>query len=289
MSSDKLHARLRASETYSFLKLRGVVDEDNSLDALVPRLSGDVLVVDTTDVVRINSCGVRDWVNWLSAVQKKGIKVVLIRCSPSIVNQINLVTNFSGHSVVHSFFAPYYCESCDRETQKIIQTDTLLGGGAVHSPSFRCNDCGSALVFDDIEQSYFAFINATDPDAIDHRLKRLVDEVSPDLEAKIRALNEAGSAPLSGPLHTFGGGTEDGPDLQRGQPDAALPASYLDIDEEGSTPLAIPFAGQSAGLTGATAPADSLPPKRVNFLMVALVIAAVVVILLLVYLAVTGV
>ena len=289
MSTDKLHARLRASETYSFLKLRGVVDEDNSLDALVPRLSGDVLVVDTTDVVRINSCGVRDWVNWLSAVQKMGVGVVLIRCSPAIVNQINLVTNFSGHSVVHSFFAPYYCESCDREIQKIIPTDTLLGGGAVHSPSFRCNDCGSALEFDDIEESYFAFINATDPDAIDHRLKRLVDEVSPDLEAKIRALNEAGSAPLSGPLHTIGGLTEDGPDVRTPQAEPAVPASYLDIDEEGHTPVAIPVARPTKVPIADADSTDSVPVRRVNRMMIALVISAVVVVLLLVYLAATGV
>ncbi len=283
MSSDKLHARLRASEAYSFLKLSGVIDEDNSLDALLPRLTGNVLVVDSTDVIRINSCGVRDWVNWLSAIHQKGTKVVLIRCSPSIVNQINLVTNFSGHAVVHSFCAPYYCSSCDRELQKLIETDSVLAG-SMKAPPFRCNDCGSALEFDDIEESYFAFINATDPDAIDHRLKRLVDEVSPDLEAKIRALNDAGSAPLSGPLHTIGGLTGEEPQVAA---EADLPVSYFDINED----PAQPSGGETAVVRDTTGSqsVNTVAVRRTSGLMLALIASAIVVVILLVYLAATGV
>ena len=283
MSSPKLHARLRASEAYSFLQLRGVIDEDNSLDRLLPRITGNTLVIDTSDVIRINSCGVRDWVNWLSGLYKKGVIAVLIRCSPAIVNQINLVTNFSGHSIVHSFHSPYYCEACDKEIQKLVETDTLLASSPVRAPSFRCGDCGSALEFDDLEESFFAFINATDPDAIDHRLKRLVDQVSPDLEAKIRALNETGSSPLSGPLHTYGG-TADTPAGPNDQ-DPVLPAAYLDIDEEPAAPA--PRTTTPATLNLAAPAPDA--PKRTTGLHVALVVSAVVVILLLVYLAATGV
>ena len=69
MNRQKLRAKLRSSETYSFLRLRGVIDEDNHLASLVGQLTGDILIVDAGEVDRINSCGVRDWVNWLQAVE----------------------------------------------------------------------------------------------------------------------------------------------------------------------------------------------------------------------------
>jgi anti-anti-sigma regulatory factor len=283
MERKKLHAKLRSGEAYSFLRLRGVIDEDNNLSGLVDRLGGDVLVVDASEVDRINSCGVRDWVNWLIAVEEMRFKVILIRCAPPIVTQINLVTNFVGDAVVHSFFAPYYCPECDREVLKLIETESLYGQTPVTPPSFRCGDCGGVLEFDDIEEAYFAFINAADPAAMDKRLRRLVDEVSPDLEAKIRALNEAGSSPLSGPLHTVGtlgsvGGEADEP--------PPLPAAYLDIDEEETRPpqssaeLAA-IMEESLLLEGAAAGSSKL--------MVAFVASAILVIGLLIYLALTGV
>jgi anti-anti-sigma regulatory factor len=280
MSKEKLHAKLRASENYSFLRLRGIIDEDNSLGNLVPRLTGELLVVDLAEVERINSCGVRDWVNWVDAVAEKERKVVLIRCSPAIVTQINMVTNFADRAVVHSFFAPYYCEDCDRELQKLIETETLLGQSPVRAPSFRCSDCGGALEFDDLEESYFAFTNATDPDAIDHRLKRLVDEVSPDLEAKIRALNETGSAQLSGPLQTVGGRTPE----PTPEP-ITIPPGYLDIldDDDTADPLAAVMRSTTPG------PLVAAQVQASSALMVAFVISAMAVIGLLVYFAVTGV
>jgi anti-anti-sigma regulatory factor len=286
MNSKKFHAKLRASEAYSFLRVRGVIDEDNHLATLVPKLSGDVLVVDAGEVDRINSCGVRDWVNWIKSVEEKGFKVVLIRCSPSIVTQINMVTNFVGNAVVHSFQAPYYCPSCDREYLKLIETETLAAQKPARAPSFRCSECGGVLDFDDIEESYFAFLNSGETGALDHRIKHLVDEVSPDLEAKIRALNEAGSGPLSGPLHTVG--TMSTFSQAEQPPDApAMPPSYLDIDqEEGMTPLAMPAVPESKG--GAVAETGEVQGGS-TALMYAFVVSAIIVIGLLIYFAVTGV
>ncbi|MCA9562771.1 MAG: hypothetical protein KC561_04735 [Myxococcales bacterium] len=288
MESDKLHARLRTSDAYSFLRLEGIIDEDNRLGAMTSKLTGSALIVDTADVRRINSCGVRDWVNWLTSVEQSGQKSVLIRCSPAIVSQINLVTNFAGDAVVHSFFAPYYCPSCDSEVLKLIETETLLGVSPVRAPSFRCEECGTGLEFDDIEDSYFAFINATDPDAIDHRLKRLVDEVSPNIDAKIRALNEAGSAPLSGPLHTFGGLTGEQQSISSEPNPPPVPLDYLDVREVEEA-AQLPPSSEPADPTPAPSAASEPSTKYTSGLMIGLVIAAAVVISLLVYLALTGI
>ena len=249
---------------------------------LIPRLTGEVLIVDSSEVNRISSCGVRDWVNWVHEVDHRGFKVVLIRCSPALVTQINLVTNFVGKATVYSFFAPYYCPTCDRESQKLLLTESLSEEVPVRSPSFRCTDCGGALDFDDIEESYFAFINSAETATPDLQLRLLVQEVSPDLEAKIRALNEAGSVPLSGPLQAVSSRTpESSPHF------GPLPPNYLDIEEE--------ITGQYAAVSGSMpAPATLIEPETESEsssagLMIAFVISAVVVIGLLIYFAVTGV
>lgn len=288
MKDKKFQVKLRASETYSFLRLKGLIDEDNTLALLIPKLTGDVLVVDASEVSRINSCGVRDWVNWVLAVDGKKLKVVLIKCPPPIVNQINMVTNFVGGAIVHSFEAPYYCPDCDVEVSKLIETESLLEERPVRAPSFRCSECGGPLDFDDIQESYFAFINEFETVTLDNRLKRLVDEVSPDLEAKIRALNETGSGPLSGPLHTLGTmpALEGGSDVA-GTDASLVPPGYFDIDEEehppGDSEPARELTGEQLAIEAA-AQARSSPT-----LLYAFFISALVVIGLLIYFAVTGV
>jgi anti-anti-sigma regulatory factor len=288
MSRKKFQAKLRASDRYSFLRLRGVIDEDNHLMSLVPKLTGDVLIIDLAEVDRINSCGVRDWVNWLQAIEERGMKGVLIRCSTAIVAQINMVTNFAGNAIVFSFFAPYYSPSIDREYQKLIECETLLGQRPVRAPAFRCSETGEPLEFDDIEESYFAFVNAHGTGAADLKLKRLVDEVAPDLEAKIRALNEAGSGPLTGPMHSIGtlGGLIT-PEPEPGSPN--LPPNYLDIDEEldpGSTEQETPFERPGAR---PLAPVVAEPPASSSGLLILFLASAAVVIGLLIYFAATGV
>jgi anti-anti-sigma regulatory factor len=287
MSRKKFQAKLRASERYSFLRLRGVIDEDNHLMSLVPKLTGDVLVIDLAEVDRINSCGVRDWVNWLQVVEDKQVKVVLIRCSTSIVAQINMVTNFAGNAIVHSFFAPYYSPSIDREYLKLIETESLLGQRPVRAPSFRCSETGEPLEFDDIEESYFAFINAHDSH-IDANVKRLVDEVAPDLEAKIRALNEAGSGPLTGPLHSVGTLSGFTTGDQPESPGLSLPPNYLDIDEELEVGDA-EAGGLERPLLGEEAAGVAESGTAGGALMYVFVASALVVIGLLIYFATTGV
>ena len=78
-------------------------------------------MIDLGEIERINSCGVRDWVNWLSKLEVNGTRSVLVECSPAIVAQINLVNNFTGSGVVKSFYVPYFCPECDEE--KVLLVD----------------------------------------------------------------------------------------------------------------------------------------------------------------------
>jgi anti-anti-sigma regulatory factor len=153
----KFHAAVHQRDDVTYVKLGGVIDEDNELTDLTDRIPAGTAVIDLAEIERINSCGVRDWVNWLTKIEKGGGRVVLVECSPSIVSQINLVNNFTGQGVVKSFFAPYFCPNCDREKVLLVEASEM-GPSPHRAPTCRCDECDGVMDFDDMEDSYFAFL-----------------------------------------------------------------------------------------------------------------------------------
>jgi anti-anti-sigma regulatory factor len=121
--NQKFHYSLKKKENIQYVSIMGVIDEDNNLQELGERIGEGTLILNLGNIERINSCGVRDWVNWLASIEKKGTKVIIVEASPAIVAQINLVNNFAGNAVIKSFFAPYYCNSCDKEKVLLIEAN----------------------------------------------------------------------------------------------------------------------------------------------------------------------
>lgn len=156
--SHKFNATIQNRDDVSFVKLAGVIDEDNELATLVDRIPRGTAVIDLGEIERINSCGVRDWVNWLGRLEAQGTRMVLVECSPAIVAQINLVNNFTGNGVVKSFFVPYFCPECDEEKVLLVETSEM--GPPPHEPPMcRCDECDLVMDFDDMPDSYFAFLS----------------------------------------------------------------------------------------------------------------------------------
>jgi anti-anti-sigma regulatory factor len=156
--SQKFQAAVQHRGDVSYVKLTGVIDEDNELGELVDKIPNGTAVIDLGEVERINSCGVRDWVNWLGKLEKNGSRAVLVECSPAIVAQINLVNNFTGQGVVKSFYVPYFCPECDEE--KVLLVDAGDMGPPPHEPpTCRCDECDLVMDFDDMPDSYFAFLS----------------------------------------------------------------------------------------------------------------------------------
>lgn len=163
--TQKLQSNISHRRGVSYVKLAGVVDEDNQLGELVDQIGAGTVVIDLAEVERINSCGVRDWVNWLGRVEAKPAKVVLVECSPPIVAQINLVTNFVGGGTIKSFYAPYFCAECNQEKVLLVDVADVAGArtGEVDPPTCRCDDCDLVMDFDDLPDSYFAFLRGPSP------------------------------------------------------------------------------------------------------------------------------
>src|SRR5215470_17417507 len=172
----KFHAAIHQRDDVTYVKMGGVIDEDNELGDLTERIAAGTVVIDLGEIERINSCGVRDWVNWLTRVEKAGSRVVFVECSPAIVSQINLVNNFTGQGVVKSFFAPYFCPNCDRE--KVLLVEAAEMGPSPHrAPVCRCDECDGVMEFDDMEDSYFAFLGTAKRVAEPAKIAAVVSEL----------------------------------------------------------------------------------------------------------------
>ena len=205
--NQKFQAAITQKDDVCYVKLSGVIDEDNSLGSLVEQIPAGTAIINVGEVERINSCGVRDWVNWLGKVEKNNGSVILVECSPAIVAQINLVHNFTGGGAVKSFFAPYFCPACDLEKVLLIESAEL--SGTPTAPTCRCDECDGVMDFDDMEESYFAFLSSGRKVVQNAKVEAVLKEMAPSDgkgERKIRsrvgitAVSGIGSqAPSSGP------------------------------------------------------------------------------------------
>ena len=168
--SYKFESSIYNHDEGTIIRLSGAIDEDNDLVDLIDVIPAKPCFVHLGGVDRINSCGVRDWVNWLNAIEAKPCRVVLIGCLPPIVAQINVVSNFTGTSVVKNFYLPYFCENCDTEKLLLVDTKTLSIESSSDLPSCRCDECDTLMEFDEIPDVYLSFLNdknkiATDQDS----------------------------------------------------------------------------------------------------------------------------
>jgi hypothetical protein len=107
----------------------------------------------------MNSLGVRAWCEFLRAAPIQGYE--FHACSVPFVLQASMVADVVGRGTVTSFFAPYHCEHCDHQEERLLQSAALLASG-LQAPVFPCNKCEGQLTLDDLPERYFAFLQPED-------------------------------------------------------------------------------------------------------------------------------
>ncbi|HEY8210812.1 MAG TPA: hypothetical protein VIG99_25185 [Myxococcaceae bacterium] len=136
-------------------QLAGVINEDNLLEERLTATKGKGVLIDLANVERINSCGVRDWIRFAQRLEAAGNNLYLLRCSPVVVAQLNMVRNFCGEKgQVLSFQAPYFCPNCDEERTETFPAAQVAVGT---SPDAVCPTCKGPMEFDDLPDLYFGF------------------------------------------------------------------------------------------------------------------------------------
>jgi hypothetical protein len=138
------------------VEFAGEIDENADFSTLKRELRGEV-EFQLAGITRVNSCGVREWVNFVRDLP--GVSSLrFAKCSPAIVTQLNAIYNFRGPARVRSLLAPYTCESCAVEEYKVIDVHPRFPRASMVVPSFNCPRCGGPMEFDDLPERYLSFL-----------------------------------------------------------------------------------------------------------------------------------
>ncbi len=150
--------RIKERPGFTTVEFFGEIDENADFAELRRRLKGSV-VFHLAEVRRINSCGVREWVNFVRDLP--GVTdLTFTHCSPAIVTQLNMIYNFRGNAKVRSFYAPYVCEGCNNEEEKLLDVQSQFPTGNVAAvPEYKCEQCGMSMEFDDLPERYLSFLS----------------------------------------------------------------------------------------------------------------------------------
>jgi CheY-like chemotaxis protein len=138
--------------------LQGGFDERTDFSALLEQLKGATHIdFMMQGVTYLSSCGVRSWC--LFVEQLEATSYSFRNCSLAFAAQAAMVPMSIGAGQVVSMQAPYFCDTCDREENRLIESKLVQRtSGALKPPPVHCHICKKALVFDDIPERYFAFL-----------------------------------------------------------------------------------------------------------------------------------
>ncbi len=177
----------RAFHGGTLVVLRGEIDDSLDVGALAGGLTGAV-VFDLDEVRRITSYGVREWMRALKQLTAAYVGFINVR--PALVSQFNMVAGFAGNGEILSLYLPYLCEWCDSEQERLLDlTRDHAVATAGEAPKHKCSTCQAEMEFDDIPESYFAFVGS-----------RAVPSPPPAVRKFLDRTGDGGDDVVDGPL-----------------------------------------------------------------------------------------
>jgi phage FluMu protein Com len=140
------------------VKLVGDIEEMVDFEGMIGPVTGELHVY-CRDIPRINSTGVKAWILYFQKLTTRKVTFKFFECSPAIVQQINLILNFTCGGAVESLYVPYACPKCKFLSIGLFQTAELRK--IWHNlPEPKCPKCQQAQAqFDDIPEEYFGFLD----------------------------------------------------------------------------------------------------------------------------------
>ena len=146
-----LICKAERSDGATRVTLSGHVNETTDLMPLL-RLP-QPLRIDLSGIDRINSIGVMSWVKFVHEAERMGVDLTVERCSPIIVGQIGMISNFMGtRTRVASVYVVYVCPSCHAEQLQLVELPAR--GRLDLAPTVPCAKCRASMQLDEIEHAY---------------------------------------------------------------------------------------------------------------------------------------
>ena len=152
----KVTIQMEKNGNHAFLSLSGIIDED--MDFSQVNLEGITsLEIDLGSVKSINSCGIREWIKWISGLQS--MQIFLKNCPKVIVDQINMVHGFlPSNAKVMSFYVPFFNDDVGSEKDVLFEYGKDFTEEVVRIPDNITDDDGNPMELDVVESKYFKFL-----------------------------------------------------------------------------------------------------------------------------------
>ena len=130
-----------------------------SENATLPALVQPVIKINLSQIVGINSYGIRGWCRWLTSIPKD-TKVILLECPFCVVKSFNSVFGMLNQQIeVHSFYVPYYDDDSGVGQKVLYKKDKNYSGLTVTHPIVT--DAKNKALAMDVTDSYFDFLKLT--------------------------------------------------------------------------------------------------------------------------------
>lgn len=151
--SNQLAIQINIQNDTAAITFDGVINEDSNFEK-IRNLKLKKYIFNFDKIHLINSCGIRDWIKYLSELNDA--EIIYENCPQIIIEQINMVHGFiTSKTNITSFYAPYFCDNCDKEAKILLRRDEIVNTKA---PEKKCPQCSDTLEFDALEKQYFHFL-----------------------------------------------------------------------------------------------------------------------------------
>lgn len=151
----KLQIQIEQVRKTVYAILVGSIDEDADFER-IPTQGIISFNFDMNGIEAINSCGIREWIQLLDRMDTHA-KVVYRNCPSCIVDQFNIAADLTmRNATIESFYAPYYCGFCDKESSQLLTMEDVIETKDL--PSRLC-DCGRTLQADVPKEGYLSFMS----------------------------------------------------------------------------------------------------------------------------------
>jgi hypothetical protein len=148
--------RVKNIGTKYYLELVGDIDEDVNFSTFRVTDATEI-TVSFEEVTRIQSCGIREWIQLINPYVK--LPITYVKCPKIIVDQINMIDGFlPKNGRVESFYVPYYNEESGSERQVLFTYGTEFDKDGIYPPKEVKDADGNLMEMDVLDFKYFKFL-----------------------------------------------------------------------------------------------------------------------------------
>lgn len=166
MTTSNLEVKIIKNDQAADVILVGKLDGTSDYSS-IPVKGINSLSLDFEGITLIDSVGVQGWTRFMASIEAS-VNITYKRCSVRIINQMNMFKGFcSGKTVsVESYFAPYYCASCDESSDFLVAQSHATLSATPSAPAMDCPKCKEHMEFDGVEARYFLFLKSETEEGI---------------------------------------------------------------------------------------------------------------------------